>query len=429
MNAPRGVHVPRALLLVALIALTAPVAATGAGAGPSMRGHAPEAAWVQLGPSGVVLIRAITKASACPEVTLDNATTAMKERAGPSLPDYPVRSCEIVVPPGTKRAALAGRTLRLPRAHPRRIVVEGDTGCRLKAVDGFQACNDPEQWPFERVARSIARWRPDLVIQVGDYLYREEPCPQGNAGCAGSPFGYNWPTWDADFFQPAQDALRAAPWLFVRGDHELCSRAGEGWFRFLDPRPMPPSCQDTTDPYAVEVAGVRMLVMDTALASDKPPLNPAPYVSQFAAVRKMAGSNAWLLAHRPLWGLLPDSTGAKVTVINQTLEAASNSSLPPGIRLVLTGHIHLAEVLSFTGNRAPQMVAGISGTLLLPQIAAPIVGTSVAGERVTAAKVLSRHGFFTFEPRAGGWAVTIRDVNGKAMTRCRLRDRSAVCQR
>jgi hypothetical protein len=116
-----------------------------------------------------------------------------------------------------------------------------------------------------------------------------------------------------------------------------------------------------------------------------------------------------------------------VTVINQTLEAASSNSLPSGVRLVLTGHIHLAEVLSFAGNRAPQMVAGISGTLLLPQITAPIVGTDVAGETVTAAKVLSRHGFFTFDLGAWGWAVTIRDVNGKAMTRCRLRGRSAVC--
>ena len=32
--------------------------------------------------------------------------------------------------------------------------------------------------------------------------------------------------------------------------------------------------------------------------SDRPPLNPGPFVSQFAALRAIAGSNAWLLAHR-----------------------------------------------------------------------------------------------------------------------------------
>ena len=388
---------------------------------------APEAAWVELGPSGAVLARAITKADACPELTVDKVAARMEERAAPSLPDYPVRSCETALPPDAKRVALAGRRLPLPARRPRRIVVVGDTGCRLKAVDGFQACNDPRAWPFARVAKSIARWRPDVVIQVGDYLYREEPCPEGNGGCRGSPFGQNWPTWDADFFSPAAPALRAAPWLFVRGDHELCSRAGPGWFRFLDPGPMPATCQDVTEPYSVDLGRVRMLVLDTALASDRPPLNPDSYVSQFAALRAMAGSNSWLLAHKPMWGLLPDSSGASVTVLNPTLQAASGNSLPPGVRLVLTGHIHLAQVLGFAGDRPPQLVAGISGTLLLPQITAPLVGMDVAGERLATATTLARHGFFTFTPRPWGWAATIRDVDGKAMRRCRLRGRSAAC--
>jgi Calcineurin-like phosphoesterase len=351
----------------------------------------------------------------------------MGERAAPSPPDYPVRSCETALSPDAKRVVLGGRRLPLPVDRPRRIVVVGDTGCRLKAVDGFQACNDPRAWPFARVANSIARWHPDLVIQVGDYLYREEPCPERNRGCQGSPFGQNWPTWDADFFSPAAPALQAAPWLFVRGDHELCSRAGPGWFRFLDPRPMPPSCQDLTEPYSVDLGRVRMLVLDTALASDRPPLNPDPYVSQFGALRALAGSNAWLLAHKPMWGLLPDSTGAGLTVLNPTLRAASGNSLPAGVRLVLTGHIHLAEVLGFAGDRPPQIVAGISGTLLLPQITAPLIGMDLAGERLAAATTLARHGFFTFTPRPWGWAATIRDVNGKPMARCQLRGRSTAC--
>jgi hypothetical protein len=388
---------------------------------------APEVAWVELGPSRAVLARAITKAGACPELTVDKVAVRMEERAAPSPPDYPVRSCEAMLPRQVKRVALGSQRLPLPPDRPRRIVVVGDTGCRLKAVDGFQACNDPRAWPFARVARSIAKWRPDVIIQVGDYLYREEPCPQGNPGCQGSPFGQNWATWDADFFTPAAPALRAAPWLFVRGDHELCSRAGPGWFRFLEPRPMPPTCQDLTAPYSVNLAGVQMLILDTAMANDKPPLNPDPYVSQFAALQAMADSNAWLLAHKPMWGLLPDSSGASVTVLNPTLQAASGNSLPPEVRLVVTGHIHLAEVLTFTGDRPPQIVAGISGTLLLPQITAPLVGTDVAGEKLATATTLARHGFITFVPGPQGWAATIRDVDGKPIAHCQLHGRSTAC--
>ncbi len=76
------------------------------------------------------------------------------------------------------------------------------------------------------------------MIHVGDYVYRETPCPEGNTTCAGSPWGYGWDVWNADFFEPAAPLLANAPWLVVRGNHENCARAGEGWLRFLDPLPM-----------------------------------------------------------------------------------------------------------------------------------------------------------------------------------------------
>jgi hypothetical protein len=142
----------------------------------------------------------------------------------------------------------------------------------------------------------------------------------------------------------------------------------------------------------------------------------------------MADSNAWLLAHKPIWGLLPDSSGGNVTLLNPTLQAASGNSIPPEVRLVVTGHIHLAEVLAFAGERPRQIVAGISGTLPLPQITAPLVGMDVAGERLATATTLARHGFFTFVPGSQGWAATIRDVDGKAIAHCQLLGRSAACR-
>lgn len=186
-----------------------------------------DVAWLQFGPDGSLLLRAITHAEVCPPTAIGNRTVPMTERAVPG-PAFPVRSCEAVLPKGERRADVAGRRLVVPDHPPRRIAVIGDTGCRLKQVDGFQACNDPQQWPFARIARSLAEYHPDLILDVGDYLYREEPCPAGDAGCAGSPWGQNWDTWAADFFTPAAPALAAAPWVFVRGDHESCARAGGG---------------------------------------------------------------------------------------------------------------------------------------------------------------------------------------------------------
>ena len=58
--------------------------------------------------------------------------------------------------------------------------------------------------------------------------------------------GDNWAVWQNDFFDPAAPLLAAAPWVLVRGNHELCRRGGHGWFRFLDRLPMERTCRDLT---------------------------------------------------------------------------------------------------------------------------------------------------------------------------------------
>jgi hypothetical protein len=182
--------------------------------------------WVQMGSSGHVFARVITENPGCPNIRLDGFLQEMEVREEPSEKDFPVLVCEAIIPSGTTSASIEGRRLRLPKQNPKRIVIIGDTGCRI-AGDGVQACNDPEAWPFEKIAESAAAWGPELVIHVGDYFYRESPCPEGNAGCEGSPFGDNWETWDADFFTPASALLDSAPWVYTRGNHEM------GGFGFL----------------------------------------------------------------------------------------------------------------------------------------------------------------------------------------------------
>ena len=94
----------------------------------------------------------------------------------------------------------------------------------------------------------------------------------------GSPWGYGFDVWQADFFQPARRLLASAPWIVVRGNHESCNRAGQGWWRFLDTRPVAPqqNCNLAADddignysaPYAVPLgrnADTQFLVFDSSL--------------------------------------------------------------------------------------------------------------------------------------------------------------------
>ncbi|MCX7218296.1 MAG: hypothetical protein NTY70_04955 [Burkholderiales bacterium] len=183
--------------------------------------------WVVLGEQGQAQARAITTATNCPELSQDGVTSRMQLRAAPasiaqrktvsSAADskeslFEVSSCEADLHAGVKTASIAGQLLPLPKAAPQKIIVIGDTGCRLqKGSNYFQECNDAAKWAFAQVAKTAASFQPDLVIHVGDYHYRENACSPGNPSCAASPWGYGWDTWRADFFTPAAPLLIMSP--------------------------------------------------------------------------------------------------------------------------------------------------------------------------------------------------------------------------
>jgi hypothetical protein len=393
-------------------------------------------AFVVLGPDHIATARAITTEPRCPAIELDGLLPLpMAVRAPPAEPDFPVLVCETPIPPGTARAVVAGQALALPLTDGQRILVLGDTGCRLKAGDPIQACDSPRAWPFAAVSTGAALSGPDLVIHVGDYLYREMPCPAENAGCAGSPFGDNWAAWEADFFGPAAPLLRAAPWVMTRGDHELCARAGSGFFRFLDPRPLTEPCRDMTEPYAVQAGELRLVVMDVSDAADADPTpdSVAAYAAQFATVRTLTSGRSWLVMHKPLWALRPaapgPADGQELTSLNPTLQAASNNTLPPGIELVLSGHIHLFEALDFADERPPQLVLGTGGTLLDPEIIVSLEGTALAGTTVANGLSVAHFGFTTLEWRTGILQATLHNRRGAARVVCSVISAGIHCRR
>jgi hypothetical protein len=353
-----------------------------------------QAAWVTLGPNSVAIARVVTAASRCPRIDLDTQAFTMQVRAQPTLPDFPVLVCEMILPSGIASAVVDGLPLPLPKTNPQRLVVVGDTGCRLDAKEAFQACNNAQAWPFERIAS----------------------------------------TWKADFFAPAAELLRAAPWVVTRGNHEVCNRADQGWFRFLDPQLLTLGCQDYTPPYAVPIGAGQLLMLDSASAQDDtaPAAMVAFYASQFAMLREASGATAWLVTHRPIWGIGQSESGKDVPSmfqVNATLQAASANNLASFITLVLAGHLHLLEALSFATGRPPQLIVGNGGTALDAAITLPLDGMEVAGATVAEGMALARFGFMTLVRSERGWLGTVRDVEGNAMARCTISDDRITCDR
>jgi hypothetical protein len=451
----------RLLPAAGVAALIALVAAPAQGQGDT-------AAFVVLGPGGEAVARVVTAAPACPRIVIDGRARRMRLRAGPateplrptrSTPElskpsaFPVNTCETVLRRTARSVRVAGRRLPLPRARYHRIVVIGDTGCRVKASDNaYQACNDPKAYPFAEVSRAAAAWRPQLVIHVGDYLYRENPCPDDHPGCAGMAWGYGWDGWRDDFFGPAAPLLAAAPWVVARGNHENCARAGQGWWRFLEPRPYlagrdcnaaaDDAVGDRDDPYAVPIGGgVQLAVLDLANAPNDPIPPASPLYAQFAdSWRKLDAlsrntRSTILVLHHPVLGLRapkPGMAAPSTGGINSVFKSMGPDFLPPRVKLVLAGHVHLWEQVSFSSNHPSQFIAGFAGTqedtVPLPETLPPDV-TPVEGAVVEKfASWVDGFGFMTMT-RTGldRWLVEIHGVDGKVRNRCRVTGRRSSC--
>ncbi|HXX70185.1 MAG TPA: metallophosphoesterase [Polyangiaceae bacterium] len=418
-----------------------------------------ESAWVELaGPNGgsngftgnVAIARAVTAyvppadagtTNPCPNITINGgtpvqmnlraaATTSLAARSVNTLPNkpslFPVSSCEYQLPSGVTSAVVAGQSLPLPKANPTKIVVIGDSGCRLQNGNGTQSCNDTNPngtdtpYVFALIASLAAAQNPDLVLDVGDWDYRDNPCPPGlGFNCGGSPWGFGWDTWEADVFTPAAPLLAAAPWIMNRGNHEQCNRAGQGWYRFLDTSPFDTTDHHTCDnaaddttatggsynnPFLVQInSATQVIAFDTSNA--KPISGTATgttsawyttYQSELTTAGELVSAapltfNIWS-NHHPIFGYATATAPALPTspiplfppVMNSVFP---NTYFPPPINLALHGHTHDYQAINFapgtladggTFQPAATLVSGNEGDLLDVALPYPLTGTALS---------------------------------------------------
>jgi hypothetical protein len=430
-------------------------------------------AYVVLGENGVPVARVLTRDAHCPLIKFDSHEVRMAVRAAPetvplrptlSAPEdskpsaFPLLTCEKLVPPNTKSIKIGSLALPLPAAEFKRIVVIGDTGCRLKKSDkAYQACNDSKLYPFAQVAAAAANWKPDLVVHVGDIHYRENECPADHPGCADSPWGYGWDAWQADFFEPGATLLKVAPWVMVRGNHESCARAGQGWWRMMDPRPLVTGrdCNDATndvmgdfsDPYAIPLGGdAQLIVLDTSKTTNgviaEGDVRQAKYRDMYDKLDKLSHQSSYNIAtnHHPILGfaakkdkqgvvsLLPGNQG-----IQSVFGAINPLIMPPRVNALLSGHVHLWEEVSFSSPHPTQFVAGFSGTMedLVPLPAELPTGASPAPGAVVEhfSSWVNGFGFMTMERKGSTqWEVKVWDTTGKQVNECSVEGRHSVCE-
>ncbi|MGX5187170.1 metallophosphoesterase family protein [Streptomyces avermitilis] len=319
----------------------------------------------------------------------------------PAGAQFPTTVCELGVPLTASNAVLERSTVLAATLHPASgrfplpkwtattrpgtIGVIGDTGCQVPAAGPVQDCiNHQTGWPFPQIANSVANvTRPDLVIHVGDYLYREDPDEENdkaaNPGCTTSPDRAGWACVVADFFRPAETLLATAPVALTRGNHEDRNAlqqggAGGAWFRYLaDELRDNGSCSLYTVHATIRAGTLNLVSVDSSYADPADNGNTGQrdiYTRQFDAVNRAARQHPtedyFVVTHKPLWMVkaVGSMTGSVEWVTHVLDEAVANTQrgrLADNVRLALSGHIHLYQMVDFNTVRPPQLTVGSSG--------------------------------------------------------------------
>jgi hypothetical protein len=384
-------------------------------------------AWVQYGADGRPHVRVLAPQTCPAAVAYDGGRAPMRMRAG-AAPGFDEVVCDARIPETAKNVRVENVWLPAPAFGPQKIVVLGDTGCRMSQWEQ-QNCGDLADWPFPKIARAIAKVHPDLLVHIGDYYYRETNCLTGVKDCV-NRWGDTSHSWTADWFEPAKPLFASAPLVLTRGNHEDCARGGPAWFRYLDGAdtltPCTAGAVDGAPPWAVSFGAFRIIVNDSS--ADPSDAHPDPariafYRSSYLRAQSLAGgaSEAWFVTHRPPYANTNET---------QALVQSGWKLTPFGV--VIAGHVHDFEAINLIGY-PPIVINGESGDDLdeAGSTVKYIQEESNDGRPVytlasPAPYATKQFGFAVYEKKLGGWRISLRDVDGIERRVCALASKGIV---
>jgi Calcineurin-like phosphoesterase len=421
-----------------------------AGVSKTGAGDTPLAAWTELGPDGLQVARAVmaSGSATCPQLVWEGGGRPMKVRARTTADGaFTDTVCEAPLPVGVTGGNVAGVPVPSRKATIEKVALLGDTGCKFKEQENCDPPPTPPlptSWVFAGIADKIKAESPDLIIHLGDIFYRTSAaCPKTpKTGCSEGI--------DEDFFQPVAPMLAVAPLVMARGNHEEYGADCVGWFRYFEPtlNSAVPCTNDAgitdctnspsqrfTLPYDVMLNPKReLIVLDTSAAPNPPKGESDEYAKEYkkelaCAEKAVPSQPAWLVSHVPFWYVAKKGAEGGPGVLEHALKKLGGG-LPPNIQMVISGHLHQFEYLSFTTKvkEPPQLILGDGGTKMsTPQDINP--GDKVDDyNNVILERGLAeaQFGYGVIHLENGGESIKVKLLDGKTDT-CTLQPDDLSC--
>ena len=278
-----------------------------------------------------------------------------------------------------------------------RGIALGDSGCR-GLNDGQRCIADkekgiPADWHLPGIAQAAADLKPDFVLHVGDYHYfYETDYTFWHDGMGKDRFGY----WLQEILLPAAPLLRAAPWMFGRGNHERCTGqwVGNAWHILFDPRDElneSDPCDDAIPPtWAVDLApadgntkSFRFFMIDNAQGGQE---NRQGYLAAAAAHPTQDSAKVGWISHYPplklaqwsgAWHFTNVVTidGKEVQPVYDDIHAAMKDAVSPCVTgkpcmptVAFAGHQHFYQEFQFDAQSGLPVIqiVGHGGVMIGP---------------------------------------------------------------
>ena len=314
------------------------------------------------------------------------------------------------------------------------IAVIGDTGCRLKESNGkgvYQNCSVTKEWAYPEVAKSLQGETYDFAVHTGDYHYREQCSDPKLCSLYAQHTGYGWAAWWDDFFAPSLPLFKKSPWLFVRGNHEDCKRAYQGWSILSSVvKRIQDSCEEIENYQWIEMDDLVFINFDNSAFEDRQELTPKDSVKwkeQFLKITQQikqlkTKKEIWFLVHKPVLGFVPSPADAEpVAVKPNMMQLLKQTGLYDQIDIFLSGHIHNQQLVP--DDNKLQLIVGHGGSALDP------FGRKIFTEQlVTTTENKYSFGYALFH-RSGfkKWDFTFKNQFGEVELKCHLDKNKASC--
>jgi acid phosphatase type 7 len=209
--------------------------------------------------------------------------------------------------PGGREGSLAESTTKTaaPPGRPFRFVAFADTG------DGSM--------PQYRIARTLAGYRPDLIIHAGDLVY---------------PYGRR-AQYALNFFRPNEHFLPSVPFYPCLGNHDV--RDGSNGQPLLDTFVLPTNGEAgrTERDYWFDYGDVRFIAFDCNLDGPQIAQQVVPWLERVLAAAR--GRYKVVYYHEPIY------TSSRYTSAEKLRTTVAPLFDRYGVELVINGHNHLYE--------------------------------------------------------------------------------------